>query len=147
VADTAPCQQAGTTATLIGGSATRNAPAAPHVAAAPAHRSVTTPESPAPPAPTASAPVTSASVPATGDAPLAPQSPVQVPAPATASGLGGCGGPGAGEGSPKGASGPALTGILASPFEISFAVTAAAATAPAAGSPTLSANDPATQPD
>jgi hypothetical protein len=80
-------------------------------------------------------------------APLAPEPPLQLPAPTTAFGLSGCGGPGAGQGSPKGASAPATAGVLGAPLEISPAVNAAAPTAPAAGSPTLTATDPATQPD
>jgi hypothetical protein len=84
---------------------------------------------------------------ASGGAPLAPQHPLQQPAPATAVAFGGCGGPGAGQGSPKAGSAPVMAGVLGSPLEISLAVTDAAPAAPAAGSPTLSANDPAARPD
>jgi hypothetical protein len=82
-----------------------------------------------------------------GSAPLAPAVPLQLPAPASAVGLAGCGGPGAGEGSPKGSAAPAATGVLGSPFEISLVMNDAAPQAPAAGSPTLTANNPATRPD
>ena len=58
-----------------------------------------------------------------------------------------CGQTGASENSPKGASGAATTGVLVSPIEISLAVSDVAIAAPAAGSPTLSATDPATPPD
>jgi hypothetical protein len=66
---------------------------------------------------------------------------------ASAGGLSGCGGPGAGQGSPKGASAPGAAVVLGAPLEISLAGTDAAPAATAAGSPTLSATDPATRPD
>jgi hypothetical protein len=80
-------------------------------------------------------------------APLAPETPFELPAPANAFGLSGCGGPAAGQGSPKGSSAPAAAGVLGAPLEISLAVNDVAPTAPATGSPTTTATDPATQPD
>ena len=67
--------------------------------------------------------------------------------PTSASGLSGCGGLGAGQGSPKGASAPGAAAVLAAPLDLSLAGTDAAPAVPAAGSPTLSATDPATRPD
>jgi hypothetical protein len=73
--------------------------------------------------------------------------PYQDPAPVAAIGLAGCGGPGADQGSPKGASAPAAAGVLGSPFEISLAVNDAARTAPATGSTATTADDPGSRPD
>lgn len=82
-----------------------------------------------------------------GNAPPAPEAPMQLPAPASAFVLGGCGGPGAGHGSPKGASAPGAAVVLGSPLQIPLPVNDVAPTAPAAGSPTTTATDPGTRPD
>jgi hypothetical protein len=86
-------------------------------------------------------------LPAPAEAPPAPQTPYQDPAPATAVGLAGCGGPGAGQSSPKGTSAPAAVGVLGSPFETSLAVNDAAPTAPATESTATTALDPGSRPD
>jgi hypothetical protein len=78
--------------------------------------------------------------------PLAPQDPHQPASPTTAVAFGGCGGPGAGEGSPKSASAPTTVGALFAGADIPVAETGTAPEAPAAGSPASSANDPATRP-
>jgi hypothetical protein len=91
--------------------------------------------------------ITSSSTQAPDSAPGAPETPLQLPAPTTAFGLSGCGGPGAGQGSPKGASAPAAAGVLGTPLEISHAVNDPAPTAPAAGSTATTAIDPGTRPD
>jgi hypothetical protein len=86
-------------------------------------------------------------VPASGTAPYEPPLPLQAPAPAGSAGLGSCGGLSAGQGSSKGASAPVVAALLGTSYESLLAVEDAAPTAPAAGSPTLSATDPATRPD
>jgi hypothetical protein len=85
--------------------------------------------------------------PAPAGAPFAPQTPFEYPAPTAAFGFAGCGGPGAGQGSPKGASAPAAAGILGAGVEFSLSVDDAAPAAPAAGSPVLTTADPTDRPD
>jgi hypothetical protein len=99
------------------------------------------------PAATAPVALTIVSDDTSGGTPLAPQDAPQLPAPTTVAGIAGCGGPGAGEGSPKGASAPTAAGVLASALEITDASNDASPSATAAGSPTLPANDPSTRPD
>ena len=147
---TAPCQpstMSAASAALAGGSATRNAPAVARVATAPAYQPAATPASPRrpprrpprwSPAPTGEAP---------GGAPLAPQTrsrprPRRQRVGAHRLRRAGCRrrfAEGRLRARPDGRAGLALRDL--------FAATDAAIAAPAAGSPTLSATDPATRPD
>jgi hypothetical protein len=140
------CEPSGPPGARDGGSADAHHPATAHSTGSLDHASETS----AGGAGSAAAPadlITDSSTRTPDSAPFAPTAPLEVPAPATAFGLSGCGGPAAGQGSPKGASAPAAAGVLGAPLEISPAVNDAAPTAPAAGSPTLTATDPATRPD
>jgi DNA polymerase-3 subunit gamma/tau len=78
-------------------------------------------------------------------APPAPPAPVSPVAPSLTVG-GACGGPGAGSSSPR-TTGAAAAAVVGSTAQISLELNDAAVAAPAAGSPTLTANDPATRPD
>ncbi|MGY5893712.1 hypothetical protein [Blastococcus deserti] len=111
-----------------------------------AHRSVTGTE---PAGVAAAAPVTPAAAPVTqasDESPLAPPAPLPLPPlPSTTVGGAGCSGQGATDGSQRG--GTAAAAVLGAPLQISLAVNDAGHTAPAAGSPTTTATDPATRPD
>jgi hypothetical protein len=98
------------------------------------------------PATTAPVALTTLSGGAPADTPLAPQDPPQLPSPTTAVAISGCGGPGADQSSPTGASAPTTAGVLISVADIPVAEIGTAPQAPAAGSPASSANDPATRP-
>ena len=140
------CEPSGPPGARDGGSADAHHPATAHSTGSLDHESETS----AGGAGFAAAPadlITDSSTRTPDSAPFAPTAPLEVPAPATAFGLSGCGGPAAGQGSPKGASAPAAAGVLGAPLEVFPAVNDAAPTAPAAGSPTLTATDPATRPD
>ncbi|TFV69356.1 hypothetical protein E4P40_22375 [Blastococcus sp. CT_GayMR20] len=86
---------------------------------------------------------------ASGDAPLGPTAPLQLPsAPSTtAGGTGGCAGPGAGPGSPKGGPAPTVTAVEGGSDDLYLAVDDAAHTVPATGSLATTTTDPATRPD
>jgi hypothetical protein len=143
-ADEPACHTAPVPGVRAGGSASRNQPATSY---APVGLTTHAPR-PAAEATTVPAAAVTLSGPASDGAPAQPQNPSPLPAPEAAFALSGCGGPGAGEGSPKGTSAPtAAAGVLGSVIDIPVAETDAAPQAPAAGSPTLSANDPATRPD
>ena len=134
------CVPTGLTATQAAGSATHNRPVAaaatkPSAGAAPAAGAGTTPV-----APTTFSGATPAGT------PLAPEYPQQLPSPTTVAAFGGCGDPGAGEGSPKGSAAPTTAGVLVPVIDIPAVQAGSAPEAPVAGSPASSANDPATRP-
>jgi hypothetical protein len=83
--------------------------------------------------------------PASGEPPLAPPPPV-LPSTTDVGGSGSCSSSGAGYGSPRGTGGPSVA-VLGSTADQDVPAGGTEHAAPAAGSPTLSANDPATRPD